>query len=222
MTHSSPPLCAYCGSQPGITRDHPVPRGLFTRPLPALMVTVPACLGCNAVKAGDETYLRDALVLQGACERHPVARALIQGPILRASRTNRSEFLRAARRDARAVPLQTPTGLYAGQGVAVPLDWGRVAAAVERTVRGLYFQLRGDRFPDGYRFEVWHRDTVDGLQVWEGMRLHGANGPYTLGDGVFSCRMMVAEEDPGITLWLLWFYGTYAIEVDTRPADGER
>jgi 5-methylcytosine-specific restriction endonuclease McrA len=45
-------LCVYCGERPAATRDHVIPKCLFDPPLPANMVTVPACEECNNLANG--------------------------------------------------------------------------------------------------------------------------------------------------------------------------
>jgi hypothetical protein len=49
------------------------------------------------------------------------------------------------------------------------------------------------------------------------MREKGANGPYALGQ-VFACLFMYVAEDPGVTRWLMQFYGGMFITVPTQLA----
>jgi hypothetical protein len=40
-------LCAICGKSEAVTRDHIPPKGIFPKPLPQDLITVPACKNCN-------------------------------------------------------------------------------------------------------------------------------------------------------------------------------
>lgn len=73
-----PKACAYCGDVRNLTRDHVIPRCLFPRPLPAAMLTVPACRSCNQRKAKHDDFLRDVLVTDIAAEDNAAAQAVFE------------------------------------------------------------------------------------------------------------------------------------------------
>src|SRR5476649_803812 len=55
-------LCIYCQMNPGDTDDHVPPKGLFPKPRPSNLITVPACDQCNkSFKNDDEYFLNIAL-----------------------------------------------------------------------------------------------------------------------------------------------------------------
>ena len=55
-------LCIYCQTNPGGTVDHVPPKGLFPKPRPSNLITVPACNQCNqGFKNDDEYFLNIAL-----------------------------------------------------------------------------------------------------------------------------------------------------------------
>jgi len=209
-------ICAYCGVTPAATRDHVVPKCLFPKPLPPLLITAPVCLKCNQDKARDEQYLRDALIVDIYTSEHPMAKAIFDGEMARARARNRSEIARTAR-DARMEPLYTPGGIYLGHHATMPLDWERISRTISLMVRGLYWKLRGEPFPQGYTINVLRLDPLDVQTVWDAINAAHFNGPYGLGDGIFACVMQVVAEDPGMTRWLLWFYQNYVVLVTTKP-----
>jgi len=209
-------MCAYCGAAPATTRDHIVSKGLFPRPLPPFMVTVPACLKCNQNKSQDEDYLRDVLIADIHTSEHPKAKAIFDGPMARARAKNRSEIARSARH-ARMEPLHTPGGLYLGHHPSVPLDWERISCVVSMMIRGLYYQLRGEPFPQGYSVTVMRLNPLEVQTAWNDMSAAHLNGPYCLGEGIFRCEMQLVAEDTGVTRWLLRFYQNYVLLVTTKP-----
>lgn len=52
--------CYLCGGSAG-TRDHIPPKGLFPRPRPSNLHTLPCCEGCNNRASGDDEYFRLAV-----------------------------------------------------------------------------------------------------------------------------------------------------------------
>jgi hypothetical protein len=208
--------CVYCGVEQATTRDHVVPKCLFSKPLPAFMVTAPVCLKCNQDKARDEQYLRDVLIVDIFSSEHPMARTIFEGEMTRAREHNRSEVARDAQ-DARMEPLHTQGGIYLGHYPTMPLDWERVSRTISAMIRGLYWQLRRETFPQGYSTSVTRIHPWDVQTVWEAIGASHFNGPYRLGNGVFECVMQVVSEDPGMTRWLLRFYRNYVLLVTTKP-----
>jgi 5-methylcytosine-specific restriction endonuclease McrA len=54
--------CAYCGDVGIITRDHVPPKGIFPKPRPANLITVPACSKCHSQQTSrDDEYFRNTL-----------------------------------------------------------------------------------------------------------------------------------------------------------------
>jgi hypothetical protein len=208
-------MCAYCGVTPATTEDHVVPTCLFDGPLPPDIVKVPACNACNHAKSKDDGYLRDILITDMHCSDYPIAQALIGGKFKRAMQKNRSDFARAAVRRGCLKPMYSSGGVYLGHFHSVPLEVARVNQIFSTIARGLYFKLRGQRFPDGYSFEVMRVEPSRAQQAIDVMKAQGANGPYVLGR-VFACLVMFAAEDPGVTLWLMQFYGGMFVTVKTE------
>ena len=56
-------ICAFCGENGKVGRDHVPPKGLFKEPYPPNMITVPACDRCNTGSSGDDNLLRRAFAL---------------------------------------------------------------------------------------------------------------------------------------------------------------
>src|SRR5258707_19229 len=129
-------------------------------------------------------------------ERH-VAKALQAGKMKRAMQNNRSKIARAAVDRGRIAPMYSPGGVYLGDYPSIPLEGERINETFETIARGLYFQLRGQRFPDGYSFEVLRHFPRNACGLFDDMKASGPNGPYTLG-AVFAWMFEWAAEDPGV------------------------
>lgn len=206
-------LCAYCGARPATTVDHVVPRCLFLRPLPQVMVTVPACKECNEAKAVDDDYLRDMLVIDIDNADHPVARQLLQSKVVRAARSNRSLMARDIRADSQVVPRYSMGGIYLGHCRATPLQVERVNRCFAQITRGLYYKLHRARIPDDYVFEIRRVDPLRKKMAVQGLLDAGVVESRRLGDNVFAC-MYGRGEDPFSTYWLQEYY-SYMVSVST-------
>jgi hypothetical protein len=211
-------LCPYCCLRPGTTKDHIIPKSLFPKPLPngINLPTVKACGECNNIrKSGDDTFLRDFLITDIHCSDHPAAQLLSSGEMIRAMRTNRSDFARAAVANIRSVPLTTPTGIYVGECYTGPLDGERINRIFTTITRGLYFKALRRLLPADTQFEVRRHDPqylgellnlVQPPDAW--------CCPPNLGD-VFTCRYIVGPYEKAQSLWVMQFYGSMYISVCT-------
>jgi hypothetical protein len=201
------PMCVYCGVNPAVTGDHVVPKCLFLRPLPQDLVVVPACEACNRDKSKDDTYLRDALVMDYQGSESPIARTLFDTKVKRSAKRNSSDVVRAAMTRARFIPHITPGGLYLGEVPSFDLDPIRM----ER----IFCPLPAECAIRIYRISA--KDAEEIFHVIKGMN---GNGLYRIGQGVFECAFMYATEEPQISMWLLAFYQRVFFVVDTEPPRG--
>ena len=213
-------VCAYCGTQGKVTRDHVIPRALFVRPYPKNPIIVPACRPCNKGKSHDEDYLRDFLALDYRGSQSPVAQELLRGKVPRSLARSSSELLRVAMRTIRARPLETRAGIYLGDYLEAPVDDDRLYRVLGLVVRGLYYSAREERLLRTYRVVVVRHDPWDYQRVCD-VFLDFPSRPITrrIGDGqVFWCAFRVATEDPQITLWQLWFYDRVLFSASSEPS----
>jgi hypothetical protein len=212
-----PPACAYCGASPAATRDHVVPKCLFIRPLPQDVVVVPACDACNKDKGKDDTYLRDVLVMDYQGSESPIAREIFDTKVMRAAQRNRSEVVRAAVTQACLIPHGTPGGLYLGQLPSFDLDSRRIQRIFSYIVRGLYYRVRRVPLPAECAITVRRVNAKEAEEIYHIIKGMNGNGLYRIGQGVFECAFMYADEEPRISMWLLAFYQRVFFIVDTEP-----
>lgn len=212
--------CTYCGETKPLTKDHVVPRCLFPKPLPSFMVTVPACDDCNSEKANHDDYLRDILVVDADTAKSKGAQGLLEGPLLRAAKRNQSKVIKAAKAQGKMEAVHSPSGIYLGHAFSFPLEGDRVNHIFSLIVRGLYFKTTKLLLPQDCKLDVRRLTAAEFYQGWDELKRIGYNGPYRLGDDVFTCIFIYAQEEPAVSMWWMWFFDSICIFVTTEPSTG--
>jgi hypothetical protein len=212
--------CVYCGAVGVVEKEDVIPKCLFPTPRPNDLVKVPSCRPCNAAKSKDDDYLRDFLVSDISTGSHPVAQSLFHQKVLSSVRQNSSDFARIAVSDGKLAPYRTREGLYLGHAYSIPLDDVRLHRIFGTIVRGLYFKANGVRIPDAYVFNAGRIDSLAFNRDWPQLSKIGFNGPYKIGDGIFTCIWMKADIDPFLTSWWLFFYDSIGIFITSEKSEG--
>lgn len=219
-------LCVYCGNRPRETKDHVVPRGLFhTRD--RHMITVPACAACNQSKQPGDAYLREYLVADHQGSKHPEAQRLFSGPVARAIERRQSRL--APQVSQASVVTLFVDGFWQDMAV-VEVDAELVNTELSFIVRGLYFHEAKTRLPPEYEVKSVRlpQDHITTAMEWFAERLTGESHPRLrmLGNRVFWYVMVVDQDDPYVTGWLLCFYDRVFFmaryETGGRPGVGGR
>jgi hypothetical protein len=209
-------ICVYCSQLKEVSKDHVVPKCLFTQPYPPNLISVPACDDCNREKSLNDDYLRDFLVTDNYVNQSPVAQQIFHQKMLSSQRQGSSVIAREAVSKARLEPLYTKGGIYMGDFHTVVVDAKRIETIFKTLVKGLYYNSQKKLFPDGYVFELRRHFPWDFQSVWAAMSKLTPR-IRTLGN-VFGCAFQKAEEDAFTTLWLFWFYERIAFSVSaTHP-----
>jgi len=207
--------CVYCGEIKSLEKEDVIPRCLFLKPRPNDLVKVPVCRDCNLGKSKNDDYLRDILVTDADTFNNTIAQAIFHEKTLSSVRQNSSLLARDAMSKGKSEAMYTPNGIYLGEGIGVPINGERIKNIFTQITRGLYFKSRQKRIPDEYVFEVSRVHPLTFNEVWKGLQQIGYNGPYKIGEGVFTCVYLYAAEDEFITKWWLWFYESICISVAT-------
>ena len=205
-------ICGLCGDRSEVTREHFVPRCLWSGPLPVRTETVPACDRCNAGSNLDDEYFRNALVMTFDFD-NPQKEQIFQGPVLRSLKRHPG-WVADALRQMKIRPLLTPAGLWLGDYPALPLDGERYCRSLVKIIKGLYFLIRKHPFPaDGQIVNCAHlcAETLPLINLIE----ENLSPTFDFGDDVFEWRF--GQNKEGVTMWKLSFYRSvvyYAIGFD--------
>ncbi len=179
-----PKICAYCGQNIATTKDHVFPLCLFMQPLPANMITVPACDQCNNSKSGDDDYVRDMLVADYRTSNNPTAKALVMGHMTRSAIYGSSEIATAARLHSEVVEMTTESGIYVGNYHRVPLQPERIEKAFRTMLRGLYYYHFKQRLGDDLTLDTKFITPQQAQYVWATLQQVPSSGPFQKGNVV--------------------------------------
>jgi hypothetical protein len=101
-----------------------------------------------------------------------------------------------------------------GEVLSFPIEGHEIFS---RIARGLYYNIRRQRIPDDYTFEVSRPDPLklgemmDNILQLPHRAFHVGNSKEFI--GIF----LGSSEDPFTMIWLLWFYQSVCIYVGTEP-----
>jgi len=205
--------CAYCGTVSELTRDHVIPKSLFTKPRPNNPVIVPACKACNQEKSATDDYLRDFLVTDAYSSESMIAKQ-VQERMLSSVRQKSSVFAKQLLQGAQPQSLYSPGGIYIGEILKFEFAGGLI---FPRIVRGLHYNLTQKRIPDNYEFRVFRPDPMSGGEILENV-LRQPHQAFGVGDnGEFKGILQISTEDEFSTIWHLWFYESVLVVIFSEP-----
>lgn len=198
--------CVYCGAAKATTDDHIPPKGLFPVPRPSTLVTVPACVSCNAGFSADDEYFKVSLLLRHDVAGQPAFKDRLDSLYRSWARPQSRRFAQAVFNSIRVVELRSQAGLFLGRAPAHSINPERVGKVIRRIVKGLHFHERNQRIPDDHDVHVipWiesDASTLNSLpRFFLGQRI------VRIGD-VFEYTWAAAQDRPFTSIWLFRFYG---------------
>jgi len=151
--------CMYCGERPGPTRDHVPPKGLFPKPRPANLVTVPCCEECRTTQTLDDEYFIRMVAMRHDVD-HPAASKILESVHRSFTKPAKRGFNQALVRSVRYKDLHTSAGLYLGEAATYDVALDRLCNVIRRTTLGMFSEIFGHRLPDDYRCIVF---AIDGF-----------------------------------------------------------
>lgn len=204
-------ICAYCGESGNLTRDHIPPKGLFAKPLPHDLITVPCCLKCNNSPSKDDEYFKLALSL-----RHDVDRSQAGGAAKSALRSlGRPEqrgFTRSFLSSTKNVEIYSEGGIYLGKGGAYDVDLQRLNSVAARIVRGLYRHHFKKNIPQPWSVDAWCTEgfpkQANGLSTVKGIIAKLLQEvPVVKADGAFKYWFKtIGEPEDLSSAWYMLFF----------------
>ena len=212
MTSSPTKVCAICGQAEATTVDHVPPRGIFPKPRPSDLITVPACFDYNNSASQFDERFSVYLSLHAGLDQ-PETRKLFETKTLRTVNHNQ-KLKRTILSEAEEVLLSTPTGIIFGKAHALNWDSEAHTKVIERIARGLYFhQYREVLGPDVIVDVMWFEQVGEKLGA-----MTAALPLHSVANGQFAYKTFRAEGImPEWSIWVFEFYGRHWAGAVTRP-----
>jgi hypothetical protein len=197
--------CIYCGDIKPLSKDHVPPRGLFSKPWPNNLITVPSCDACNGGSSKDDEYFRYIISMIEGTDTHPEALKVQEKLVSSASKPNKFRFHMSILSRVCFIEKTTPSGLYIGRRPSIIVDTNRIVNVVSRIIKGLFYYERRVRLPNSYKviaIPAKYKELAD-----PALADIVSQSPKVIGKGVFSYRCHFQEHDPNESGWLMFFYG---------------
>ena len=197
-------LCAICGIREATTRDHVPPKGIFLKPRPTNLITVPACVICNNHSSYvDQQFLVDLGVHVGY--QGGEGERFFTEHTLKTLSKNR-KLHRNIVNKIRPVNLTTPSGIVYEKAYAGEWNSEVHIKVMERIVRGLYYHHFSEIL--GLRSTVkthFFQSLSDEL-----VRISNDWNLYSFGSGDVVYKYARATQDSKTaSVWLFQFYGAH-------------
>ncbi len=196
-------ICAICGLRPGTTRDHVPPKGIFAKPRPDNLITVPACTICNNDASGlDERFLVN-LGIHVSFHGGEGGR-LFKERVLSTLGHNK-KLAREVIEGMRKVKLEADDGTFSG--FAYERKWDDTAhdSVIERTIRGLHYHHYGEVLGSNSKVEVYFFKELGDL-----VEISTSWSQEELGKGQVLYRHTRAKKGNEVkSLWLFQFYSMH-------------
>lgn len=207
-------LCAICGIRPGTTSDHIPPKGLYTKPYPMNMHTVPACPKCNQGGATADEIVKIMIGLSTGEARGDQSLVIesMQKTLAKNKKLSRKVFQSAQR------TFHHFNGPILRPAVAVRFNGKDYREVMTRVVRALYWVEKGSALGIAAKVTVDAFDQIkDPSQIALIQTVLNSTQPKHLNESTFVYR--VVFDDAGNSIWGLMFFGAHlAIVLADAPA----
>jgi hypothetical protein len=218
-------VCSYCGRIARLTHDHIPPKGLFGKPRPATLITVPACEKCHSDKwSRDDEYFRLKICPSQETGGNPATASPWEAALRALDRPEAAGLRRKFINDTFWAWVPLPSGVVERR-LAYRVDFERIFSVVSRIARGLHFHETGTPLPADYLAEVFCDDIFPALprvlREWFTTDVVPAlrRRPVTVvvDEAFWYRRDSHSVRDGTVTVWALTFYRGRSFVVATGP-----
>lgn len=201
--------CAYCGKLEATTRDHVPPKGLFIKPYPENMITVPACEKChNKLSLEDEYFMMAlGLVLSTDETEHSI---FLTAKVKRALARPEAKKLKASlSKGTRKVGVHSGGGIYLGEALAVDFEWRRLECFAKRVLVGLHNYEHSRLITKGYDASVFlswspgNKNILDSPEIKDLLGLLSKSKKTVVGRNTLQYWVSSTEDDPNRSFWYI-------------------
>jgi hypothetical protein len=205
-------ICAICGVNLATTNDHIPPKGIFPKPRPSDLITVPACAECNNGASQFDERFMVYLSMHAGIDQDETRRLFVNHMLKTVNHNTR--LRRKLLGEAKEIELSTPSGEYAGKAHALNWDSEAHTKVIERITRGLYFHEYREILGNNAKVDVmWFEKPPDQIAS-----ITGSLPLRTVANGSFSYKHLRAEGVmPELSIWVFQFYGRHWAGAMTHP-----
>ncbi len=203
--------CCYCGGK-ATTKEHIPPKGIFNKPLPNDLITVPCCHSCNLNGSVNDEAFKVFLGLHVARAKGEAERLFKEGVL---STTRHNKKLRQKIINAmRPVYIKTESGIITGKGAEITWDSDVHDIAIERIARGLfYFHYKKPLLNIAKKSIYWFESQLEyNVVILDGWS-HNA-----ISNGAFSYYYGATDDESG-SIWIFNFYNSHFAAAILTTAD---
>jgi hypothetical protein len=208
--------CYLCGAAEKLTRDHVPPKGLFPRPRPSNLHTIPCCFSCNNKASKDVEYFR--LAASTLINRNPQGKRIWERVVEHTLTSGRiKDLIKDLRNRTRPTRIETPTGVIEASEFSFTAE--HINRVLVRTTRGFLSLWHTEVDGSGLDFEI---SQIHQFKL-ESIATSGVTSKFTayaMGDGVYRHWRGLATEDHRRGLWVHLFYDAAAWMVMHTEGDG--
>ena len=190
--------CAICGKNPATTRDHIPPKGIFPKPRPNDLITIPACGPCNKSTSDFDEVFK---VFMGIAGGHgPEGELMFKEQTIHTLQHNQ-RLKREMASSVRDVFVKTPGGVILGKKPAIPLTSKAHDQIIENMIRGLHFHHTGNILGDQADIAInWHNCFPKIYNV----QIDWITGD--VGNGQFIYKFFTDPQEPFASVWIFQFF----------------
>jgi hypothetical protein len=133
-------VCAYCGSKDPKTMDHIPPRGLFPKPWPDDLVTLPCCESCRSGQSDDDEYFRAVILTSETIGDDPRIEGPMAANVRALQKPQKVGFKHMVLNSLTYTDVITEAGIFIRRAPAIRIDSDRINSVIERIFRGLFYR----------------------------------------------------------------------------------
>lgn len=203
--------CVYCGALNPETNDHVPPRGLFAKPRPSTLISVPCCFKCNNNSSNDDEYFRNTIALKKEVFEHPDVQGILPNIFRGLSNPKQTRFKNAFLNSIEEIDVKTKAGIYLGKKASYNVDKNRLCKVAERIVKGLYWKDNGSAIPPDWTIKSYliEESILSNKQATEKIaKLFRDRVGRQIGDGVFRYWIAQHNKNEGEVWWLTFYRQT--------------
>ncbi len=197
-------VCAYCGKETPETSDHIPPKGMFSRPHPSDLLTVPCCEICRPGWSNDDEYFRALVLSCDNLQADPRTERVTASVLRSLTKPSKKGFAKMMGDSLTIAELFTSSGLFVGTRPGIKVDSDRIEKVLVRILRGLFYHEFRVPVP------VDHKASATFDQYGERVLpiLNKARFPPArqAADGMFRWTYIKVSDQPWASLWIGSFY----------------